>query len=160
MKQIGKHSIYVIGVDPGKTGGAAYIRDGILKEVRAFKGEIQNCRTISHNTYPYLPEYFIEKVDSSPNQGRTSAFTFGKWAESVECAAFLSVGKDQVHMIRPAIWQNAIGVFSGGDKEKLYKHAQKLYPAEYKAKMFIKSTCDAVLIAYYGWRYMVHKGEG
>lgn len=148
----------VIGVDSGKSGAAAYITDGTLVEVRPFGGDITICRTITQNISISPGHYFIERVTASPNMGVVSAFTFGKWAEAVETTARLSVG--DVHMVKPVVWQNAIGVFSQGDKKKLYEHAKKLFPNEHSAKMFNKATSDAVLIAYYGWRYMENqKGE-
>ena len=146
--------MYIIGVDPGKSGAAAHIVDGKLTRVVSFNGEIENCRMIASGSYAYTPTYFIERVTASPNMGVVSAFTFGRWFEAVFCTATLS--RCAVHLVRPTIWQNAIGVFSGGDKSVLYNYAKKLYPTEFGAKVFNKATSDAVLIAHYGWRYMVN----
>ena len=143
----------IVGVDPGKSGAAACLLDGDLKWVRPFKGNIENCRSIGYQGCTY----FIERVTASPQMGVVSAFTFGKWAEAVECTAILS--GCPVHMVRPQVWQNAIGVYAAGDKSKLYARAKELYPAQYKARMFCKDTSDAVLIAYYGWRFMEHNKE-
>ena len=150
--------MYIIGVDPGKTGGAAYMMDGNLITVTAFKGDIEKCRAIGIGFDGNPPVFFIEKVGASSNQGTVSAFTFGKWAESVESAA-IHAGATP-HMVRPTVWQNAIGVFSAGDKKVLYDHAKTLFPMQYAAHMFNKATADAVLIAYYGWRYMVNQEGG
>ena len=144
----------IVGIDPGKSGAAACISDGELKWVLPFRGEIDNCRKIK---YPNVV-YFIERVTASPNMGVVSAFTFGKWAEAVESAAYHS--GSPFHMVRPVVWQNAIGVYSLGDKGKLYNHAKELFPEQYGNKMFNKDTSDAVLIAYYGWRYREHNREG
>ena len=143
----------IIGIDPGKTGAAACIQDGDLKWVYPFAGDIENCRRVKYSNV----HYFIEKVASSPNMGRVSAFTFGKWVEAVESAAYHS--GSPIVMVRPQVWQNAIGVWAEGDKGKLYTHAQKLYPEQFKQKIFNKATSDAVLIAHYGWRYQVHREE-
>ena len=145
--------MYIIGIDPGKTGAAACIIDGKLAWVSPFNGDIENCRKIGFDKVTY----FIEKVTASPQMGVVSAFTFGRWAESVECAARNS--NSPVHMVRPQVWQNAIGVWSGGDKNKLYEHARRLFAGEHKKKMFNKATSDAVLIAFYGWRYMKNQEE-
>jgi len=153
----GRKEMYIIGIDPGKTGAAAHIKDGTLVGVHPFKGDIQQCRMVGMNYHINLPHYFIEKVTASPNMGVVGAFTFGQWAEAVECTALLT--NCPVHMIRPVTWQNAIGVYSAGDKGKLYSHAKKLFPMEYKLRMFCKNTSDAVLIAYYGWRYMENQKE-
>ena len=151
-----KSPMYIIGIDPGKTGAAAHIKDGVLLDVRPFKGEIDNCRLVG--IPPYEPvTYFIERVTASPQMGVVSAFTFGRWAEAVECSALMS--GFPVHLIRPQVWQNAIGVFSGGDKNRLYRYAKKIFPRQYEMKMFNQATADAVLIAFYGWRYMKTKEE-
>lgn len=140
---------HIIGVDPGKTGAFAIIEDGSLVQVHPFKKDIKKCRDIFR--YIKLSEsvVFIERVTASPQMGVVSAFTFGKWAEAVETAA--RVTGVLVTMVRPQIWQNAIGCFSKGDKNKLYELAKNLYPKEYEQKMFNKATSDAVLIAHYGW---------
>lgn len=149
--------MYIIGVDPGKTGGAAFLYRGHLMSVLPFKGNIIHCRyyITSYGPEAEKPIIFIEQVTASPQMGVVSAFTFGKWVEAVETAA--SISNLEYHMIRPQIWQNTIGVFSGGDKKILYNHAKKLFPKEYEKKMFNKETSDAVLIAYYGWRYMENR---
>ncbi len=139
--------MHIIGVDPGKSGAAARLIDGKLIEVLPFKGEIKRCREINKG----IPDiYFIERVTASPQMGVVSAFTFGKWAEVVETTAILT-GKP-VHMIRPQVWQNAIGVFAQGNKNILYDKAKELFPKAYEEKVFNKETSDAVLIAWYGWR--------
>lgn len=148
--------MYIIGIDPGKSGARATIIDGVLRSVVPFEKDILNCRTIGNIPSLTTCTIFIERVTASPNMGVVSAFTFGKWAEALETTAHLS--SFEYHMVRPQVWQNAIGVFSAGDKKKLYKHARKLFPIQYAAKMFNKSSSDAVLIAYYGWRYMVNQG--
>ena len=149
----GGYDMLVMGVDPGKTGAIACIDDGILKWVLPFKGDIDLCRKIGYRGVTY----FIERVTASPQMGVVSAFTFGKWAEAVECSAILS--DSPVHMVRPQVWQNAIGVYSQGDKSKLYEHAKRLFPEQYVEKKFNKDTSDSVLIAYYGWRYLVNQEE-
>lgn len=142
---------YVIGVDPGKTGGYAIVgKDNTLLDVVPFKKDITQCRNIFGHRYMADYEVFIEKVTASPQMGVVSAFTFGRWAEVVETAARLT--GVPVTMVRPQVWQSAIGCFSKGDKNKLYDFAKNLYPEEYKRKMFNKSTADAVLIAHYGWQ--------
>jgi len=142
----------IIGIDPGKTGGTAHIENGELVGVVPFKGDIMVCREVGRHAHLRNAHFFIEKVTASPQMGVVSAFTFGRWAEAVECTALLS--GLPVHMVRPQVWQSAIGVFSDGDKKALYAHAMRLYPAQHKLKMFNATTCDAVLIAHYGWRYM------
>ncbi len=149
--------MYIVGVDPGKSGAVAHIHNGQLVGVQAFKGNIEECRKIAPSKHIIDPVFFIERVTSSPQMGVASAFTFGKWAEAVETTAILTGHK--VIMVRPQKWQNAIGVFSAGDKNVSYERAQKLFPNEYKMGMFNQATADAVLIAYYGYRYIIYQEE-
>ena len=147
--------MYIIGIDPGKTGAAAYITDGKLTAVFPFKGEIENCRLVGASAHMNKPTYFIERVTASPQMGVVSAFTFGKWADAVETTAILT--GYPVHMVRPLHWQSSIGIYAGGDKNVLFDYAKKLFPEQYAKKMFNKATSDAVLIAYYGWRFMANQ---
>ena len=149
--------MYIIGIDPGKTGAAAHIQDGRILAVYPFKGEIDRCRFMKIHQGTMPPTIFIERVTASPNMGVTGAFTFGRWAEAVESAAVHS--GCEIHIVRPQVWQNAIGVFSEGVKSRLYAHAIKLFPNEHQQKMFNTATSDSVLIAYYGWRYMLAQKE-
>jgi len=138
----------VIGIDPGKSGAAAEIADGKLMSVYPFKKDLDRCRNVRF----MRGMFFIEKVTSSPQMGVVSSFTFGRYAEAVETSARNSCFP--VQMVRPQVWQNAIGCVSGGDKQKLYEFAQKLFPVEWKKKVFNKESADAVLIAYYGYLSM------
>jgi len=150
--------MFIIGIDPGKGGARATIQDGKLFSVCAYDGEITKCRDLGFAPHMGDTIIFIEQVTTSPNQGRVSAFTFGRFAEAVETTSRLSGWP--VHMVRPVIWQNAIGVYSEGDKAKLYDKVKELFPEEYAKKMFNKASSDAVLIAYYGWRYYENNKEG
>ncbi len=145
----------IVGIDPGKSGAIAVICFGILTEVIPFKKDINKCRgCIAPDNFCGLTTYFVEKVTASPQMGVVSAFTFGRWAEAIETSLWHA--KVDYHMVRPQKWQMGIGCYSGGDKQKLYEHAQKLFPEQYKNKMFNKSSADAVLIAYYGYRFMAN----
>lgn len=141
----------VIGVDPGKTGGYALVQNGELMWAVPFKKDMSVCRgLISIARFFYVDAVYIERVTASPQMGVVSAFTFGKWAEAVETAAILSGVKTTC--IRPQVWQSALGCLSKGDKNKLYTLAKSIFPEQYKKNKFNKSTADAVLIAYYGWK--------
>ena len=90
--------MFIIGIDPGKSGAAAFIEDGQLTVVRKFDSNIDRCRNLASCS----PDaFFIERVTASPQMGVVSAFTFGKWAESVECAAVVSGAP--LYMVRPQV---------------------------------------------------------
>lgn len=139
-----------LGVDPGKNGAAALIRNGQLIDVRSFAGGLDNCRSIMMMLDPFdLCDVFIERVTASPQMGVVSAFTFGRYAEAVETAVVLA--KRIPVLVQPKKWQLSLGVVSAGNKDVLYKEAIRLFPEEHKVKMFNKNSADAVLIAWYGW---------
>ena len=41
--------MYIIGVDPGKTGAAVHLQDGRIIGVHPFNGDITQCRMIAAN---------------------------------------------------------------------------------------------------------------
>jgi len=148
----------IIGVDPGKLGAYAVIKDGKLKLVRPFKGDIRECRSLRDICKSFDAICYVEHVTASPQMGVVSAFTFGRWAESIDSAVF-HAGKEPIK-VRPAIWQNTLGVFAQGNKNVLYQKCKEIFPNEYKSKLFNKSSSDAVLIAHYGWcHYKITKGK-
>lgn len=155
----GKEKTIIVGVDPGKSGGYAVIIDGKLDGVWPFKKDIERVRHLfTAFSVPFLDVHiFIEQVTASPQMGVVSAFTFGKWAEAPITSAYCS-GKPY-YMVRPQVWQSAIGCFAQGDKKVLYEHAKRLYPCEHGRKMFNKDTADSVLIAHYGWKRVTGRLE-
>lgn len=146
--------ISVIGVDPGKNGAWAMVKDGDLCEVRKFKKKIEPCRTIPFDLADFV---CIEKVHSSPQQGVVSAFTFGKYAEAVETAAFLA--KPDYLMVRPNDWQATLGCQTKGNKTISFNFAKKLFRGQYEMKMFDRESADAVLIALYGYKYFLYTSQ-
>ena len=104
--------ITAIGVDPGKHGAYAVVRDGILLRVVSFEEDIKICRTLA---YQFADLIVVERVTASPQQGVVSAFTFGRYAEAAETAAQVNcyVRPGQVHLVRPIEWQSALGCLSG-----------------------------------------------
>lgn len=137
----------IVGVDPGKTGAAAIIENGVLAAVYPFKGDIKRCRRIFHFG---AMAYYIEHVTASPAMGVVSAFTFGTYSEAVVTAAVLT--DKSVTMVRPQRWQEALGCLTGGNKNITYDKAISLFPKQHSVRMFNKATADAVLIAWYGYK--------
>ena len=75
----------VIGIDPGKSGGIAWLRDGVAKaeKMPATERDIWDlihwiyCDSVGTEWGPGVRAY-IERVHSMPKQGVKSSFTFGQ----------------------------------------------------------------------------------
>jgi Holliday junction resolvasome RuvABC endonuclease subunit len=142
----------IIGIDPGKSGGIAWI-SGCGPCVEKMPETLQDLwelvRDISHG-FPYGSNNqliaYIEQVASSPQQGVKSAFTFGNGFGHLEMA--LTARSIPFVRVRPQVWQKALGCMSGGDKNKTKARAQELFPS----LKITHATADALLIAEYGRR--------
>ena len=139
----------VIGIDPGKHGGIAWITDGkpcvekmpdTLQDLWELLVSISlNAETGGTGIHAYL-----EQVSSSPGMGVVSAFTFGNGFGHIEMA--LTAASISFERVRPQVWQKAMGCMTKGDKNVSKRKAQELFPQ-------IKVThaiADALLIAKYG----------
>lgn len=96
----------------------------------------------------YHPNTFvmIEKVQSAPQQGVVSVFTFGSGYGFLRgCLCSLGFAFDEV---RPAIWQTKLGCLTKGDKNVTKAKASQLFPAV----KVTHSVADALLIAEYNMR--------
>lgn len=138
-----------IGIDPGKSGGIAWI--DAYGDVEAVKMP----QTLADLNELFLdiaaePSSFamLEKVHSSPQMGVRSAFTFG------ENKGALKMGLTGVHIrfdeVTPQKWQSRLNCLSKGDKNVTKARAQGLFPH----LKITHATADALLIAEYGRRKM------
>lgn len=133
----------VIGIDPGKSGGIAYIR-GDEVEVYKIPPLESDIAGILANLSQKASFCYIEKVGAMPGQGVTSMFSFGRSYGFLRgCLISFRIPFDEVP---PRTWQASLGCLSKGDKNVTKSKAQQLFPQ-------IKVThalADALLIAYYG----------
>lgn len=134
----------IIGIDPGQSGAAAYISNGVIEFVKLANTE----RDISD----FLREHqdasfaYIEKVHSMPKQGVASSFKFGaNYGFLRGCLIAHGIPFEEV---TPQKWQKAMGCMSRGDKNVTKARAQQLFP-EIK---ITHAIADALLIAEYGRR--------
>lgn len=143
--------ITVIGIDPGKSGGIAWINsDGprvekmpeTLADLWDLVSHIVNDSAMiyRHNEF----KAYIEQVHSSPQMGVKSAFTFGNGFGHLEMA--LTASNIPFERIRPQKWQSAMGCMTKGDKNVSKRRAQELFPS----MKITHATADAMLIAEYG----------
>ena len=139
----------IIGIDPGKSGGIAWISDGkpcVEKMPETLSDLWELIDSIKGASSPPLgigqthAKAYIEQVHSSPQQGVKSAFTFGNGFGHLEMA--LTAAGIPFERIRPQAWQKALGCLTGGDKNVSKRRAQELFPS----LKITHATADALLI--------------
>ena len=145
-----------IGIDPGVSGGIAWIaqgKPGAAKMPKEDKGIWDMLAGFSTTRTRAV----IEKVHASPQMGVTSAFTFGG-AYRAAIMALTASGIDY-ELVTPTAWQAALGVrmvggsIIGADRNARSKAKKASMKAQAK-HMFPKLrvtnyTADALLIAEY-----------
>ena len=141
----------VIGVDPGKGGGIAWITDGkpcvekmpeTLQDLWELVDSIASvCKYDNRSS---CVRAYVEQVSSSPQMGVKSAFTFGNGFGHLEMA--LTAAGIPFERVSPQRWQKAMGCMTKGDKNVSKRRAQELFPA----MKVTHATADALLIARYG----------
>jgi len=140
-----------IGIDPGKSGGIAWITDGkpcvekmpgSLRDLWDLICDITNHPRSTVDGRKY--KAYIEQVHSSPQMGVKSAFTFGNGFGHLEMA--LTAAGIPFERVRPQKWQQVMGCLTKGDKNVSKRRAQELFPS----MKVTHATADALLIAAYG----------
>jgi len=143
----------ILGIDPGKSGGIAWITDGkpcvekmpeTLKDLWDLVQELSGVRWSNHGVTEI--KAYLELVHSSPQMGVKSAFTFGNGFGHLEMA--LTAASIPFERVRPQVWQKSLGCLTKGDKNVSKRKAQELFP-ELKVT---HATADSILIAEYGRR--------
>lgn len=137
---------FVIGIDPGISGGAALLdsETGRVEKTIKFKES-------EHDINEWflqidMAHAVIEKVHSMPKQGVKSVFTFGM--QYGFCRAMLIAHSFPFQAVAPQTWMRAMGINNRGDKKINYARAQELFP-------YIQIThaiADACLLAEYARR--------
>lgn len=139
----------VIGIDPGKNGGIAWITDG-KPCVEKMPGTLQDLWdlivsvSLNAGTGGTCIKAYIEQVHSSPQMGVKSAFSFGNSFGHLEMA--LTAAGIPFERVRPQTWMKGLSCLTGGDKNVTKRRAQELFPQ----LRLTHATADALLIAHYG----------
>ena len=123
-------SVY-IGIDPGKSGGYAWITEdssGIRTYVKPWDDEnfMHDMRLVKECIYNQKVVACVEKVGAMPRQGVTSTFSFGKEAGFIE--GVLSALGIPYQLITPRRWKTEFGLNS--DKQNSISVCKKLFPHE------------------------------
>jgi len=145
---------WVIGIDPGKSGGIA-VYSVKTKKVYAFnmpqtpEDMVELFNKYNNNAYCYM-----EKIHGMPGMGGVSMFTFGKQYGWLEMCLVLT--EIPVEAVTPQKWMKELqlGTKKGKSgtewKNKLKFRAQQLFPGQ---KITLKKS-DALLILQYGLKQL------
>ena len=138
----------ILGVDPGKSGGAALISpDHKLFETIVFKKG--TAIDVIHWIEKFKKEItfcYLEGVGARPTDGVVPAFKFGQNYGWWEC--LIQVSRIPFQRVYPLKWQTYMSCRTGGNKNISKARAQELFP---KIKV-THAIADALLIAEYGRR--------
>jgi crossover junction endodeoxyribonuclease RuvC len=143
-----------IGIDPGQTGGLAYLReDGSLWEAAKMPAISHEVDAIG--LYHLLSNWTtggsgvkvaIEQVHSMPGQGVSSTFKFGKnFGIAIGVVAAMQL---PLHRVPPQTWKKSFSL-TGKDKDASRGKASELWPdmAEHWRFKNLNGISDAALIA-------------
>ena len=142
-----------IGIDPGQTGGLAYIHDGRLvyaAPMPAISGEV-DAIGLHHLLSDWTTggtgvKVVIEQVHSMPGQGVSSTFKFGKnFGIAIGVVAAMQL---PLHRITPQKWKQQF-TLTGKDKDASRGKASELWPdmAHNWRFKYLNGVSDAALIA-------------
>lgn len=144
-----------IGIDPGKSGGIAYIdtQDNISGTMPYSDTELINlCRDASHDWNKEVV-CCLEKVGAMPGQGVVSMFSFGQSVGYIK--GVLESFRIPYQEITPQKWKREFGLTS--DKAKSAEVCRKLFPdvsllASPRCKKPHDGMAEALLMAEYARR--------
>ena len=131
-----------IGIDPGKSGGAAWIDEesDVISTIKFTESERDICEWFLAIDTAHA---VIEKVHSMPKQGVKSMFTFGQSYGFLR--GMLIAHSFPFQCVAPNVWMREMGLKTRGDKRVNYSRAQEIFP-EVKVTHAI---ADALLLAEY-----------
>jgi len=138
----------IIGIDPGSSGGVAFIFEN--GEVEAFKmpDTERDILDLLSSTGDEKPVVFLEKVHTMKGQGIASS---GKFMQGYGLLrGIVTALKYPLYDVTPQKWQKALSCLSGGNKNVTKQAAQQLFPQ----LKITHATADSLLLAYYGKLFM------
>ena len=143
-----------IGIDPGKSGGIAYVdtEQGFAgTEPYSDKALIDLCSQASHGRQEVI--CCLEKVGAMPGQGVVSMFSFGQSVGYIK--GVLEAFRIPYQEITPQKWKREFGLTS--DKAKSAEVCGRLFPdvsllATPRCKKAHDGMAEALLMAEYARR--------
>lgn len=141
-----------IGIDPGKNGGIAWIKDSGKAEAERLN--IDSLATLlrvitAQNAIPSI--CYVERVHSMPKQGVVSTWSFAMNYGFI-LGTLRAVGIPS-EVVQPAVWKRAMGVTA--DKRTSIRRCKELFPdidlkATARCRKDHDGMAEALLIAEYG----------
>lgn len=142
---------YVLGIDPGWTGGACLLEDvgqdvGRLCTGFSFDGLSDGQIYGKVSDLAFRAEIAaIEYVNGRRANGTQNAFRFGESYGLLQGALYSALS--EFEKVTPGKWQADLGCLSGGDKWVLVNKADQLWPGFSFTKTGERGWADAALIA-------------
>lgn len=145
-----------IGIDPGSSGAVVVLRDGNpvawlnMPLIKVGTNTRVNGAALAYFLNPFKKApVFLELVHIMPQQGASSAFTFGHSAGVVQ-GLVQGLGHP-LTMVTPQKWKKAAGLI-GTEKDRARSTAILLWPEwrELDAKVKGGALADAALIGRFG----------
>lgn len=157
MPKIGARELVYMGVDPGWSGGIAYVQGKSITVYVMPQHMSEIWQIINHRPWIVTEFAVIEQVTGYVGDGGnpgSSMFKFGSSYGALQMA--LTATRVSYETITPQRWQAGLGISKraksenkGDFKRRLKATAERLFPGF----PFTLKTCDAVLIAEYCRRY-------
>lgn len=142
--------MYILGIDPGQSGGLAFINSVVKERPIIYAVKKMTEKDIAEEIENLcVSRCFLERVHSMPRQGVSSTFKFG--ANYGFYRGLLTGLAIPFETVPPQTWQRYLRCLTGGDKNVTKSKAQELFP-ELK---ITHATADALLIAEYGRRITI-----
>jgi len=135
-----------IGIDPGKSGGIAFIPEKGKAWAHSMPDTERDVLELLQSVLEYEPQAVMERVGPMPKQGVVSTFTFGMGYGALGMA--LIATEIPFERVSPAVWQRSLDCLTKGDKNVSKRKAQELFPHI----KITHSIADALLIAEYARR--------
>lgn len=162
----------VIGIDPGGTGGIAYLEpDGVRVTVLPMptvpekvggkvrqRIDLWRLGEIIRNMHAAgASAAWVERVGSMPSDSHVTAFAFGWAAAAVSMG--LACAQVRTFYVQPLVWKRHYKLSK--DKELSRLKASQLFPqdAHQWSRKSDDGLAEAVLIARYGRGVMVQAGD-
>lgn len=150
--------ITVIGIDPGQKGGFCAIRQGRIHALWPLPDSLSMIRDLLYAFPPPLTTIYLEKAQSFPKQGISSAFNYG--THYGELRGTFAAMLFRVELVAPGAWARRMHGGASGDcaKAKSLDAARRLFPEQTfippgtRGKKPHDGLVDAALIALYGWQ--------
>jgi crossover junction endodeoxyribonuclease RuvC len=105
-------SAIICGIDPGVTGGIAFLEDGRVRtgDLPVADGAL-DAKAVAALIYSHRPDHiYIERAQSYPGQGVASTFKFGQaYGTLLGVIGSLSINTS---IIEAATWKRAVGLRS------------------------------------------------